>query len=148
MNVIVGIARETLQTAVASSEDSYPRKFVAHLRATEAEELDVEADGKVLTEIVFAPESKRGDTFDVLGVDTLPRSSSILGTVASAPSDELESEDYTRFTNRGRIHIVVFPPYDEDSWRAYNSDGAERELDVFEVDFSDDEGWLDFEFTL
>jgi proteasome lid subunit RPN8/RPN11 len=149
MNDIVGIARETLQTAVASSEDSHPRKFVAHLRATEAEELDVGADGKVLTEIVFAPESKPGDTFDVLGVDTLPRRSSIVGTVASAPSEELESEDYTRFTNRGRVHVVVFPPYDEDSWRAYNSDGADRELDVFDVDFSDDEGWfgLNFEFT-
>lgn len=150
MKDIVGIARETLRTAVASSEDSHPRKFVAHLRATDAGELDVEADGKVLTEIVFAPESKPGDTFDILGVDTLPRRSSIVGTVASAPSEELESEDYTRFTNRGRIHMVVFPPYDEGSWQAYNSDGAERELDVFEVDFSQDEGWLglDFEFTL
>jgi len=142
---IVGIARETLETALASSEDSHPGRFVAHLRATDADELNVDGDGRVLTEIVFAPESGRrpGDVFRVLGVDALPRRSSIVGTVASAPTGELEGEDYTRFTNRGRVHIVVFPPYDDGSWRAYTSDGAERELRVFDVEFDDDPGLLD-----
>jgi proteasome lid subunit RPN8/RPN11 len=146
---IAGIARETLVTALASSEDYHPRKFVAHLRATEASELSAEAEGMVLTEIIFAPESKQDDVFDTLGVDALPRGASIVGTVASAPEGELEGEDYTRFANRGRAHVVTFPPYDEGSWRAYDSDGAERELEVFDVDFGDDEGWLslDFGFT-
>lgn len=147
---IVGIARDTLLTALASSEDYHPRKFVAHLRSTKASKVGVEADGDVLTEIVFAPESKQDDVFDTLGVDALPRRASIVGTVASAPSGEPESEDYTRFANRGRVHVVTFPPYEEESWRAYDSDGAERELDVFDVDFDDaDEGWLnlDFKFT-
>lgn len=149
---IVGIAHDTLLTALASSEDYHPRKFVAHLRSTEASEVGVEADGEVLTEVVFAPESKQDDVFDTLGVDALPRRASIVGTVASAPTGEPESEDYTRFANRGRVHIVTFPPYedDPDSWDVYDSDGAERELEVFDVDFDDDEeGWLnlDFKFT-
>lgn len=142
---IAGIARETLETALASAQDSHPGRFVAHLRATDADELGINADGRVLTEIVFAPESGRrpGDVFRVLGVDALPRRSSIVGTVASAPTGELEGEDYTRFTNRGRVHIVVFPPYDEDSWNTYTSDGDERELRVIDVDFEDDAGILD-----
>lgn len=142
---VVGIARETLETALASADDSHPGRFVAHLRATDVGEVGVEGGGKVLTEVVFAPESgaRRGDVFRLLGVDTLPRSSSIVGTVASAPSGELEGEDYTRFTNRGRVHVVVFPPYDEDSWRAYTSDGEERELGVVEAEFDDEDGgWL------
>jgi proteasome lid subunit RPN8/RPN11 len=136
---IVGIARETLLTALASADDSHPDKFVAHFRATDAGDVGVNRDGRVLTEVVFAPDSgaRRGDVFRVLGVDTLPRRSSIVGTVASAPSGELESEDYTRFTNRGRVHVVVFPPYDEGSWQAYTSDGAERELEVVEAEFDE-----------
>jgi len=147
MGEVVGIARDTLLTALASSEDYHPRKFVAHLRSTEASKVGVEAEGEILTEVVFAPESKQDDVFDTLGVDALPRSASVVGTVASAPTDELEGEDYTRFANRGRIHIVTFPPYDEDSWRVYDSDGAERNLDVFDVEFEDDdEGWLNLDF--
>ncbi|MGK2230196.1 MAG: proteasome lid subunit RPN8/RPN11 [Methanobacteriota archaeon] len=141
---VVDIACQTLDTALASADDSHPSKFVAHLRATDARDLDVDSDGRLLTEIVFAPESgsRRGDVFRVLGVDAVPRSASIVGTVASAPSGELEGEDYTRFTNRGRVHVVVFPPYDEGSWRAYGSDGAERELRTFDVEF-DETVWLD-----
>jgi proteasome lid subunit RPN8/RPN11 len=141
---VVGIARETLDTALASASDSHPRNFVAHLRATDAREVGLDRDGRVLTEILFAPESgsRRGDVFRVLGVDSIPRSASVVGTVASAPSGELEGEDYTRFTNRGRVHIVVFPPYDEDSWKAYTSDGEERGLGVFDIEF-DETGWLD-----
>jgi proteasome lid subunit RPN8/RPN11 len=147
MGEVAGIARDTLLTALASSEDYHPRKFVAHLRSTEASKVGVEADGDVLTEVVFAPESKQDDVFDTLGVDALPRGASVVGTVASAPSGELKSEDYTRFANRGRVHIVTFPPYDEDSWRVYDSDGAERNLDVFDVEFEDDdEGWLNLDF--
>jgi len=149
---VVGIARDTLLTALASSEDYHPRRFVAHLRSTEASKVGVEADGEVLTEVVFAPESKQDDVFDTLGVDALPRSASIVGTVASAPTGEPESEDYTRFANRGRVHVMTFPPYEDNagSWRVYDSDGAERELEVFDVEFVDDEdGWLslDFRFT-
>ncbi|MDZ7688284.1 MAG: hypothetical protein U5J64_06095 [Halobacteriales archaeon] len=147
MSRVVGIARDTLLTALASSEDYHPRKFVAHLRSTDASKVGVEEDGEVLTEIIFTPESKTDDVFDTLGVDALPRRASIVGTVASAPSGELEGDDYTRFTNRGRVHIVAFPPYDEESWHAYDSDGAEIDLDVFDVDFEDDEdGWLDLDF--
>ena len=141
---IVGIARETLLTALASAGDSDPERFVAHLRATEARNIGVDRDGRVLTEVVYVPDSgnRRGDVFRVLGVDSLPRRSSIVGTVASAPSGELEGEDYTRFANRGRVHVVVFPPYEEDSWQAYTSDGAERELDVVDAEF-DETGLLD-----
>ena len=136
---IAGIARETLLTALASAEDSDPDRFVAHLRATDACDVGVDSDGRVLTEVVFAPDSgtRRGDVFRVLGVDTLPRSASIVGTVASAPSGELESEDYTRFTNRGRVHVVVFPPYEEGSWKAYTSDGTERGLEVVDAEFEE-----------
>ncbi len=149
---VVGIARDTLLTALASSEDYHPRKFVAHLRSERARDVGVEREGEVLTEVIFTPESKQSDTFDTLGVDSLPRSSSIVGTVASAPSGEAESEDYTRFANRGRVHIVTVPPYEDDvdSWRVYDSDGAERELEVVDADFDDGEqkdggdgGWLD-----
>lgn len=147
MGEVVGIARDTLLTALASSEDYHPRKFVAHLRSTEASKVGVDTDGDVLTEVVFAPESKQDDVFDTLGVDALPRGASVVGTVASVPSGELKSEDYTRFANRGRVHIVTFPPYEEDSWRVYDSDGAERNLDVFDVEFEDDdEGWLNLDF--
>lgn len=146
MGEIVGIARDTLLTCLASAEDYHPSKFVAHLRSEDAASVGVEGSGEVLTEVVFVPESgsRRGDVFRLLGVDTLPRSSSVVGTVSSAPTGELESEDYTRFTNRGRVHIVAFPPYDEESWRVYTSDGKERGLSVVDAEFDDDDGgWLD-----
>ena len=44
---------------------------------------------------------------------------------------------------------MTFPPYEDDpgSWRVYDSDGAERNLDVFDVEFEDDdEGWLNLDF--
>lgn len=147
---VFGIARDTLLTALASAEDCHPRKFVAHLRSDSMSDVGLEREGEVLTEVIFTPESKSGDVFDTLGVDSLPRRSSIVGTVASAPSGEPESEDYTRFANRGRVHVMAFPPYDEGSWRAYNSDGEERDLEVVDIEFEDDEtGWLnlDFRFT-
>jgi proteasome lid subunit RPN8/RPN11 len=146
---VVGIAHDTLLTALASAADYHPRKFVAHLRSEEAHDVGVEREGEVLTEVIFTPESKRSDTFDTLGVDTLPRRASIVGTVASAPTGEPESEDYTRFANRGRVHIVTVPPYEDDpgSWCAYDSDGTERGLDVVEVEFEDDDGWLNLDFS-
>ncbi len=169
MTDVVGIARETLETALASAEDLDPEKFVAHLRSVPAPELDIEqdggnggvdgedaplydgdvdVDGEVLTEVVYVPESKPADVFRVLGVDVLPRSSSIVGTVASNPDGgEPTSEDYTRFANRGRVHVMLYPPYDSDCWRAYTSDGEQRPLEVYDVEFpeEEDEGsWLKF----
>jgi len=146
MKDVVGVARETLETALASADDYHPKKLVVHLRADNLRDVGFERDGRVLTELIFTPESKPGDAFRVLGVDTLPRNSSIVGTVASCPSGGVEGEDYTRFTNRGRVHVVLFPPYDEDSWTAYDSDGAERELEVLEVEFGDTEGESEVDF--
>jgi len=42
---------------------------------------------------------------------------------------------------------VTFPPYDEGSWRAYTSDGEERELEVVKAEFDDDnDGLFDLNF--
>lgn len=142
MSEVVGIARETLDTALASGDEYHPEKFVAHLRARDCREVGLNQDGSVLTEVILAPESNPGDAFRVLGVDSLPRNTSIVGTVASCPSGEVKSEDYTRFTNRGRVHIVLFPPYGRENWSRHDSDGAERGMEVLDVDFGkDDEDW-------
>jgi hypothetical protein len=44
---------------------------------------------------------------------------------------------------------VTVPPYEDDpgSWCAYDSDGTERGLDVVEVEFEDDDGWLNLDFS-
>jgi len=143
MPEVIGIARETLDTALASADECHPKRFIAHLRVTECENLGLERDGYVLTEVIFAPESKPRDTFRVLGVDSLPRNTSIVGTVGSCPSEEVKSEDYTRFANRGRVHLVFFPPYGRESWSAYDSDGAQCGIEVLDVEFEEnDEGWV------
>lgn len=146
VNEVVGVARETLDTALASAEDLHPERFVAHLRSETAGNLEIDLEGAVLTEVVYVPESKPVDVFRVLGVDSLPRRSSIVGTVASNPDgDEPESEDYTRFANRGRVHLMLYPPYDADSWTAYTSEGEERDLRVLDVGFPEEEetgSWL------
>lgn len=143
---VVGIARDTLDTVLASADDLHPESFVAHLRSEDADDLDLDVEGEVLTEVLYVPDSDPSDVFSVLGVDALPRRTSVVGTVASkADGEEPDSEDYTRFANRGRVHLLVYPPYDSECWTAYTSDGRERELRVFDVEFPEQEesgSWL------
>ncbi|MFP4632094.1 MAG: hypothetical protein ACLFMT_01495 [Halobacteriales archaeon] len=122
---VVAVERETLEEMLAVADDSHPEEVVLHLRATES------PGGLVVTEYLLVPRSPPKGAFEVLGVDSIPRNSDVVGTFAStADGTEPRERDYTRFANRGRVHVLAWPPYDLGCWKAYTSDGRARDLDV------------------
>ena len=118
------IDRECLQTILESSRAMHPREFAAFLRA----------EGDVIREILLIPGMIHGDRHAIFNIAMLPVDYSIVGTVHSHPSysNRPSGEDLRMFSKYGKVHIIVAMPYDEKSWRAYDWNGREIEVEVIE----------------
>lgn len=137
---VVGIAEDTLDFILELARDNHPEGYTAYLQGRRTQELGVEGDGVVVTEVVFQPEMNRGNVFSVLGIDTLPRGS-VVGSVRSKAGEtpRLDEDDYERFSDLGSRHIIVLEPYTHDSWTCYDPKGEEAGLGVYDVDFEGEE---------
>ncbi len=69
---------------------------------------------------------------------------SVVGSAHSHPSSNIRpsQQDILFFSRTGEYHIIVGPPFDENSWACYNTLGNERDLPILDVEF-DDNGFSD-----
>ncbi len=119
---VYGIKRATLKMAMEVARDTYPKEFAAMMRAM---------DG-VITELLFLPGTIGADRSAMIPMYTKPVDFSIVGSIHSHPSPNLipSQADLSMFSRTGDVHIIVAYPYTMDSWKAYNRDGKEIELEV------------------
>ena len=119
------IKKNCLDLIFESAKSSYPNEFGALLRVDE-EQRDT------ITELVLLPGTISGDAHAIFRMYMLPIDFSIVGTVHSHPSPYPFPSDADKnlFRKHGSIHIIVAYPYDMSSFRAYNYNGDEIELEI------------------
>ena len=62
-----------------------------------------------------------------------------VGSIHSHPGPNCKppKADLRFFSKTGNCHIIVFYPYDKQSWKCYDNEGNIRELQVLDVKFED-----------
>jgi len=120
---IKGIARETLKFIMEVSKSSYPNEFAGLLQA----------ENGIITEVLFLPGTESGETSAMLRLFMMPNISTV-GSVHSHPGGMIKpsTADLQMFGKTGHYHIIVGYPYDLQSWKCFNAQGEERELQVIE----------------
>jgi proteasome lid subunit RPN8/RPN11 len=137
---LLGIAAETLEFILSASEQTHPNEYMGFLRADSASKLDLDRDGKVITDILIIPGTESGPTSASVKEMMKPNDVSSVGSVHSHPNGVLRPSDADlRTFSSGQVHIIVGAPYGRDDWQAFDSQGELRELDVLDVDLPDDE---------
>jgi proteasome lid subunit RPN8/RPN11 len=117
-----GIDRGVLKMVNESAKDTYPNEFVATMRAEEG----------VITELLLLPGTIQGTRSGVLLLHMLPIDFSVVGTIHSHPSysNHPSEADLALFGRFGNTHVITCLPYDMGSWKAYDYNGREIELEV------------------
>ncbi|MBL7117547.1 MAG: Mov34/MPN/PAD-1 family protein [Candidatus Syntrophoarchaeum sp.] len=124
---IVGIVKDTLGFILEVSKSNHPREFIGMLCA----------DADVITDVFFLPGTVSSDENAIIRLDMMPMGLDYVGSVHSHPHPAAmrpSEQDLLTFSKTGNCHIITFYPYEEDSWRCYNSKGEERELEIVEKD--------------
>ncbi len=142
---ILGIAEETLEFAIESSEATHPAEYMGFLRGTEASTLGLDRDGLVITDILIVPGTESNSVSATVQTSSIPNDVNALGSVHSHPNGVLRPSpaDLESF-NRGDVHIIIGAPYRRTDWQAFDSQGRPRRLDVIDVDLPDSERFFDF----
>ena len=88
----------------------------------------------VFEEVLIVPKGFFGESSVYFDLTLMPHDESIKGTFHSHPSPfPYPSEgDLMFFSKFGGIHIIAAFPYDEDSVKAFDSEGREVELEVID----------------
>ncbi|WP_276252902.1 Mov34/MPN/PAD-1 family protein [Halomontanus rarus] len=142
---ILGIAEETLEFALESSEASHPNEYMGLLRGTEASKLDLDRDGLVITDVLVIPGTESNSVSATLKTSQVPNDVRALGSVHSHPNGVLRPSDADLGTfGRGSVHIIIGAPYRRTDWQAFDTRGDPRRLDVLDVDLPDTEEFFDF----
>ena len=124
---IVGIVKDALGFILEVSKSNHPREFIGMLCA----------DADVITDVFFLPGTVSSDENAIIRLDMMPMGLDYVGSVHSHPHPAAmrpSEQDLLMFSKTGNCHIITFYPYEEDSWRCYNSKGEERELEIVEKD--------------
>lgn len=118
------IDKEAINLILNASRSSHPNEFAGVLRA----------DGKRITEIMILPGTYSSERSALLKLHMLPISSNACGSVHSHPSSKAKPSrtDLNFFDKIGDIHIIAIPPYNESSWKAFDSKGQEVRLTTIE----------------
>jgi proteasome lid subunit RPN8/RPN11 len=137
---LLGIAEETLEFILSASEQTHPNEYMGFLRADDASRLDIDAEGRVITDILVIPGTESGPTSASVKEMMRPNDVSSVGSVHSHPNGVLRPSDadLQTFTS-GEVHIIVGAPYGRENWQAFDSQGSPTELDVLDVTLPDDE---------
>ncbi|MBC7114356.1 MAG: hypothetical protein PWR13_254 [Archaeoglobi archaeon] len=119
-----GILRETLEFILNVARSSHPNEFIGLL----------EVEDGIVKNIIFLPGTSVSDSLALLRMEMMPLGMRFGGTVHSHPSpNPLPSEeDLFTFSKLGGIHIIVAYPYEPESWKCYDSQGNEIELEIVE----------------
>jgi proteasome lid subunit RPN8/RPN11 len=119
------IKRGTLDFILESAKSTYPNEFGGLLR--------IDSDEKdTILEIVILPGTISGDSHAIFNLHMLPIDFSIVGTVHSHPSLSFHPSDadLLLFRRFGKVHIVVAYPFTNTSWKSYNYNGKEINMEV------------------
>lgn len=142
---VLGIAEDTLEFALEAAEDAHPNEYLGVFRGTPAEELGLDADGDVITDVLFIPKTTSSPVQATLQSDLVPNDRHTVGTVHSHPNGVLAPSDQDRqMFGRWPVHVILGAPYERDCWRAFDREGEPRDLDVLDVDVPEDEEFFDF----
>jgi proteasome lid subunit RPN8/RPN11 len=131
--IVQGIARDTLLFILETSRSSMPSEFAGLLQAE---------DG-IITDVLILPGTETSRVNAMVKLYMLPNMS-VVGSAHSHPSSNIRpsQQDILFFSRTGEYHVIVGPPFDENSWACYNALGNERNLPVLDVEF-DDNGFSD-----
>jgi len=121
---IRGILRGTLEFILEVARSSHPNEFIALL----------EVEDDIITDLIFLPGTSTSDSLALLRMETMPLGMKVGGTVHSHPSPHPipSDEDLFTFSKIGGVHIIVAYPYDEKSWKCYDSSGKEISIEILE----------------
>lgn len=119
---VIRIRRELLDYLLQLARDFYPNEFAGFLR---------EKDG-LFEEVLIAPDPHFGRSSAFFNTWMLPLDESIKGTVHShpGPSPWPSRADLHFFSKFGGVHFIIAYPFDENSVRAYLSDGTPVPFEV------------------
>ncbi len=122
MRKVYAIRESTLRMLNEAAIETYPYEFLAALKAEEG----------VITELVVLPGTIQGDSHGILHTNMLPIDYDVVGSVHSHPghSNRPSDADIQFFSHFGGVHIITCLPFDETSWKAYNSNGKRVSLQV------------------
>lgn len=143
-NRIIGIAESALEFALAASRDAHPNEYMGLLRGEDARTLGLDRDGTVLIDVLVIPGTTSSPTSATMRGEAIPTDTRAAGSIHSHPNGVLEpsKQDVESF-GRGKVHVIVGAPYGREDWRAFDREGAPRELDVLDVD-PPEEAFFDF----
>ena len=124
-----GIARDTLRFILEASRSSQPMEFAGLLQV----------DEEIITEVLILPGTENSRMSALVRLYMLPNMA-VAGSVHSHPSGLLRPSepDLIFFSRTGDYHIIVGPPFDENSWVCFDGAGKRRDLAVLDVEFKDD----------
>ncbi|WP_265111862.1 Mov34/MPN/PAD-1 family protein [Halosolutus halophilus] len=144
-NEILGIAEETLEFALESSEATHPDEYMGFLRGTEADRLGLDRDGLVITDILVVPGTESNSVSATVKTSQIPNDVKALGSIHSHPNGVIRpsSADLETF-GRGSVHVIIGAPYRWTDWKAFDSQGQPTNLHVLDVDLPDTEEFFDF----
>ncbi|MFC6906322.1 Mov34/MPN/PAD-1 family protein [Halalkalicoccus tibetensis] len=142
---IIGIAADTLDFALSASEETHPDEYMGMLRGEDARKLGLDRDGTVVTDVLVIPGTESGPTSATVKTNMIPNDLSGVGSIHSHPNGVLEPSDADlRTFGSGSVHVIIGAPYRRNCWKAFDSKGEPRELDVLDVSLPE-ERFFDFD---
>jgi len=125
LSKLKGIDRSLLEMINEAARDSLPNEFIALLRAE---------DG-VIHELILLPGTLQGEDSAQIMLNMMPIDYTVVGTVHSHPgySNRPSVQDLSFFRHYGGVHIITCQPFDERSWRSYDSQGGRKTLPIVDL---------------
>ena len=117
------ITRACLDSALACARSSFPNEFGGILRA--------DPPGTI-SELLLLPGTTAGRRHANFQLHMIPIDLGVSGTVHSHPSGALHPSDadVRLFRHWGRRHLILGAPFGPGSWRGYDGNGREVQIEV------------------
>jgi proteasome lid subunit RPN8/RPN11 len=118
------ISRGVIELVMESSKDSLPNEFAAFLKAKK----------EVIYEIALVPGTISGERSAIMQLWNRPIDLGYVGTIHSHPSGVIypSEDDKSLYSKFGNIHIIVGYPFNLYSWRPFNNEGIEINLEMIQ----------------
>jgi proteasome lid subunit RPN8/RPN11 len=115
------IKKEVLESIMEFSKSYYPREFAGMLVS----------DSSVIDDLYIFPSAKNYSSSVFIRPGLSPMSLKIMGSVHSHPSGSgfPSGADLSFFKSR-QVNLIVYPPFEINSFKAYNKNGNLISIDV------------------
>ena len=143
---VIGIAAETMATVREAAADAHPNEHMAFFDGTPAAELGLDREGIVVTDLLVMPGTTSSPVQASVREDLVPAGGRAIGSVHSHPNGVLRPSDADLATfGAGKVHVIVGHPYGPTDWRAFDTEGNPRSLEVIDVELPDPEEFFHFD---